>query len=147
MTILAIDDCPQALYELTKSLQAAFPQEKIIAFAKALFALQYAYNHPKEIGLVFSAMNMRQMDGITLAQSMQKHSPGIEIFFLVQTESRELEAVAKQHGNGTCLIRPITIEKIKEATAFLYEPCQWEAESCENGCNWGWCNHREKKRG
>lgn len=133
MTILAIDDNPESLGELADTLQTVFPQETIVAFGSPLFALQYACNHPKEIGLVFSAMTMRRMDGITLAQSIKNYAPGAAIFFMVQTENVELAEIAKQHGNGTCLPRPITVERIQQATSFLQEPCPWEDENCEEG--------------
>lgn len=145
MTILAIDENTEMLKVLADNLQAAFPQETIAAFGSPLFALQYACNHPKEIGLVFSAMTMRLMDGITLAQSMKTYAPGAAMFFMVQAENSELSAIARQHGNGTCLPRPVTIAGIQQATSFLQEPCQWEDENCEEGCLWKWCEHRKRK--
>ena len=126
MTILAVDDCPDALTELKKNLQMVFPQETVVAFKGALFAPQYVCRHPKEIGLTFSAM-------------------GAANYFVVQTENSELAAIAKQHGNGTCLPRPITVESIRQATSFLHEPCQWEVEECEEGCLCEWCEHRKRK--
>ncbi len=145
MTILVIDDKPEALKELVDNLQAVFPLESIVAFGGELFALQYAFQHPREIGLVFTAMIMRRMDGITVANSVKKTSPGAVIFFMVQEENSELSIIAKQRGNGTCLPRPITVESIRLATGFLQEPCQWENENCEEGCLWGWCEHRTRK--
>lgn len=145
MKILAIDEQPEALKEMTDHLQAAFPQETIAAFGSPLFALQYAGQHPEEIGLVFSAIAMRQMDGITLAQSMKNYAPGAVIYFAVETENSELAEIAKQHGNGSCLPKPITVERIRKATEWLHEPCQWEDEKCEEGCLWKWCEHRTRK--
>lgn len=145
MTILAIDENAEMLRELADTLQAVFPQETVVAFGFPLFALQYASQHPKEIGLVFSAMTIRQMDGITLANGVKKYSPGVTIFFMVQTENSELAAIAKQHCNGNCLPRPVTVESIRQATGFLQEPCPWEDENCEEGCLWEWCEHRKCK--
>lgn len=145
MTILAVDDHPEALKELTENLQAVFPEETIAAFGEPLFALQFAAQHPKEIGLVFSSMVMRRVDGLELSKSLQRYSPGAIIYFLIQTENSELAAIAKQHGNGTCLPRPITADAIREATSFLQEPCPWKDENCQEGCLWEWCEDKKQK--
>lgn len=145
MTILAVDDKPDALKELADNLQVVFSQESIVAFGEGLFALQYAARHPKEIALVFTAMTMRRMDGITLANSVKKGSPGAAIFFVVQEENCELSAIARQHGNGICLPRPVTAEQIRAATAWLHEPCPWNYEDCEEGCLWEWCVYKRHK--
>lgn len=80
MTMLAIDDKPEALRELAENLQVVFPQETIAAFAPALQALQYAFQYSKKIGLVFTAMPMKRMDGIALANSVKRVSPGAAAF-------------------------------------------------------------------
>lgn len=145
MTILAIDDNAESIKELADNLQAAFPQETIASFGSPLFALQYAYDHPEEIALVFTAIVMRHADGLEIAMALRKSSPGAAIFFVVQAENSELAAIAEQYGNGTCLPRPITVETIQQATSFLQEPCPWEDEFCEVGCVWKWCEHRQRK--
>ena len=145
MTILAVDENPEAVKKLAKNLAVAFPQETIVTFEKSLFALQYVMHHPREIGLLFAAIAMHHVDGIELSRSLQKCSPGAAIFFLVDTDSWELAAIARQHGNGTCLPRPVTVEAIREATGFLNEPCLMEDENCEEGCLWEWCEHKLQK--
>lgn len=120
MAILAVDENLVALKELTENLQATFPQDTITAFKDPLFALQYAYNHPKEIRLVFSAIAMRHADGLELAKAIQKTSPGAITFFTVETDSWELAAIARQYGGGVCIKKPVTVEKLQEATCFLY---------------------------
>lgn len=131
--ILAVDDKPEELKALVDNLQAVFPQESVAAFGGALFALQYVFRHPKEIGLVFTAMTMRMMDGITVANSVAKSSPGAAIFFMVQEENSELSAIAKQHGNGNCLSKPVTVESIRQAASSLQEALPWEDEDCDKG--------------
>ena len=144
MTILAVDNDAVALRELVAYLQTTLPQENIVSFDEALLALHYAANHPKEIGLLFSAIVMRNLDGIALAKSVQIYSPGAAIYYTVQSDSPELSAVARQHGNGECLLKPVTAEAIEGATRFLFEPCILEDECCEAGCLSEWCEHKCK---
>ena len=133
MTIMAVDGDPKALANLERNLRIAFPQELIVTFRGPLAAIQYTNDHLREIALVFSTVLLPCLDGLEFAKCLHRASPSISIFFTVQSASHELIAILKQHGDGRCLLKPVTVEAIREVTSFLDDPYPCEDDGCEEG--------------
>ena len=79
MTILAVDDEKLALASLTEQLAQVLPEAQIIALRKPSEALAAVREQPCE--LAFLDIEMREMDGITLAKRIKRMYPQTNIIF------------------------------------------------------------------
>ncbi len=109
MTILAVDNYIHRLNQLTADLRLVFPGERVIGFTDPLLAAQYGFNNP--VDLLFSEINMRGMDGLTLSKGIHKQNGHMRVIF-TSDEDEHTQAIEDKIIAG-CLTRPVTEKSIR----------------------------------
>lgn len=122
MTILAVDDEKLALASLTEQLAQVLPEAQIIACRKPSEALATVREQPCE--LAFLDIEMREMDGITLAKRIKRMYPQTNIIFTTGYSEYGMEAFSL-HASGY-LLKPVSTEQIREELDNLRHPIQLE---------------------
>ncbi|MDD6037306.1 MAG: response regulator [bacterium] len=122
MTVLAVDDEKFALAAIEGLLKAALPEAEILSFRKPSEALAAIREQPCEIA--FLDIEMREMDGITLAKRIKRLYPQTNIIFTTGYSEYGTEAFSL-HASGY-LMKPISLEQIKEELDNLRHPVQMQ---------------------
>ena len=120
MRILALDDEKIALEGLVKSIREAEPTAEVLGFKKASEAMEYFQHNPCDI--VFLDIQMRSVNGVTLAKEMKLLHPQVNIIFATGY-SDYLEAAFAMHASGY-LIKPITTKKVRAELDDLRHPVE-----------------------
>lgn len=118
--ILVVDDERMALESAMKEIHSAVEGMKaeIRGFRRASEALVCAKE--KQFDIAFLDMEMREMNGLTLAEKLKETNPQINIIF--NTGYAEFaENAFRIHASGYCL-KPVTAEKIKNEMKNLRYP-------------------------
>ena len=118
MKILAVDDEKLALDGLVRAIRAAAPEAEVFGFRDPAEALRCAEKNP--LYAVFLDIEMRGMDGITLAKQLLQAEPKTNIVFI----SRNLDYTSdawKIHASGYVLM-PLTADKIRSEIENLRYP-------------------------
>ena len=117
MTILAVDDEKLALEGLMRSIRAAAPEADVRGFRDPEEALRFAETIP--LYAVFLDIEMRGMDGITLAKQLLQTEPKTNIIFTTgygEYAGRAFDL----HASGY-IMKPVTEEKVRrELSALRY---------------------------
>lgn len=79
MKILAVDDEKKALENLIEAITVSAPNAEVFGFRKAAEALEYVVKEGADVA--FLDIQMRDMDGITLAKKIKGVNPRINIVF------------------------------------------------------------------
>ena len=111
MTVVCVDDHPIMLSGLTKNVQQLLPNASIGAFGSADEALGFA----KENGCddLISEIELCGVDGLTLAKSVKKMNPKVNIiFFTVCDEKERAKEVLKIKPSGY-LVKPAKKEQLE----------------------------------
>ena len=122
MNILLVDDETPALRELFDAVTAVLPDARILSFTKASEAMLCA--ETECIDIAFLDINMRFMDGITMAKKLQESYPFCNIIFCTGYTEYALDAL-----NIYCsgyLLKPISAEKVQTAVEHLRYPMSTE---------------------
>ena len=130
MNILLVDDEVPALRELTDAVSAVLPAVRLYGFTKASEAMKHA--ETVQIDLAFLDINMRFMDGITMAKKLLETYPGCNIIFCTGYTEYALDALGTYCS--AYLLKPITPEQVKDALAHLRHPLPEEAKRLELRC-------------
>lgn len=118
MTILAVDDEKLALAAIVEQLGQVLPEAQILAFRKPSEALAAVREQPCEIA--FLDIEMREMDGITLAKRIKRLYPQTNIIFTTGYSEYSTEAFSL-HASGY-LLKPVSTEQIEEELENLRHP-------------------------
>lgn len=122
MNVILVDDERLNLENLEYLMDIVLPNANRISFAKARQALEYIRDHP--IDIAFLDINMRGIDGITIAKALQDASPNANIIFCTGYTEYALDALGI-HCSGY-LLKPITETKVREALSHLRHPLEPE---------------------
>ncbi len=127
MVFLAVDDEPLLLNELVEALKGAEPEAEIAAFQKSHAALDYAKEH--RIDVAFLDINMRGIDGISLAKHLKVFHPNVNIIFC--TGYSEYYADAFKVKASGYLLKPIKAEAVREELDDLRRPVETKRTQVE----------------
>ena len=119
MKILAVDDEKLALDGLVRAIRAAAPEAEVFGFRDPAEALRCAETNA--LYAVFLDIEMRGMDGITLAKQLLQAEPKTNIIFTTgygEYAGRAFDI----HASGY-IMKPVTEEKVRaELSALRYRP-------------------------
>lgn len=122
MTILVVDDEKLALASIVEQITQVLPEAEILSFRKPTEALEAVREHPCEIA--FLDIEMREMDGITLAKRIKRLYPQTNIIFTTGYSEYSTEAFSL-HASGY-LLKPVETQQIREELDNLRHPVRLE---------------------
>ncbi len=128
MLFLAVDDEQLLLDELVRALKQAEPKAEIAAFQKSVEALNYAKGH--RVDIAFLDINMRGIDGISLAKHLKGLNPDVNIIFCTGYSDYYADAF-KVKASGY-LLKPITAEEVRKELDDLRRPLLPEYSEMES---------------
>lgn len=120
MKLLLVDDEPMVLELLKERVLKVLPDAVISDFSNAKAALLYAREHSFDIA--FLDINMRVIDGVTMAKELQALYPSINIIFCTGYTEYMQDAL-DMYCSGY-LLKPVTEEKIQTAISNLRYPVE-----------------------
>ena len=123
MTILAVDDEKPSLAAIVEELKQLFAEAQVLGFRKPTEALAAVQEQPCEIA--FLDIEMKEMDGITLAKRIKRLYPQTNIIFTTGYSEYSGEAFSL-HASGY-LMKPIFPEMIREELENLRHPVKMES--------------------
>ena len=123
MTILAVDDEKLELASLEEQIRILLPDAQVLAFRKPSEALEAVKEQPCDIA--FLDIEMKEMDGITLAKRIKRLHPDTNIIFTTGYSEYSGEAFAI-HASGY-LMKPIFADMIQEELDNLRHPIDRKA--------------------
>ena len=130
MNILLVDDEAPALRELVDTVSEVLPGEQIYSFLKAQEAMACA--ETTHVDLAFLDINMRFIDGITMAKKLERLYPKCNIIFCTGYTEYALDAL-EVYCSGY-LLKPITPEQIRNALEHLRYPLPQKKHRVELRC-------------
>lgn len=99
MTILCVDNTPIMLQSLKETATCAYPQADVQAFSSAETAWDYAQE--KGCDVLLCEINPPRLDGLFLAEKIQKIQPRVNIIFVtVCSESEYAKTVLRLKPSG-----------------------------------------------
>ena len=122
MRIIAVDDERIALAGLESILRRTMPQAETAAFRRVEEALAYAAH--TRVDVAFLDVRMREMNGLSLAERLQKTNPRINIIFVTGYDEYAREAISL-HASGY-ITKPVTLEKVCAELEALRFPVESE---------------------
>jgi YesN/AraC family two-component response regulator len=111
MTVVCVDDHPILLNGLSRNVRQLLPDASIVAFANA----DEAFGFAKENGcdVLISEIELCGVDGLTLAKSVKKLNPQVNIIFLTVFDEKEhAKEVLKIKPSGY-LVKPADLEQLE----------------------------------
>ncbi len=130
MNILLVDDEIPALSELNDAVATVLPKSQIYSFSKAKEAMDFSENTPVDIA--FLDINMRFLDGISMAKKILELYPSCNIVFCTGYTEYALDALGTYCSDY--LLKPISVEKVKTAIEHLRNPISPENPRLELKC-------------
>lgn len=118
MKIIAVDDEKIALQGLLSSIQKAAPSAAVYGFRYAIDAIAHMENDPCDVA--FLDIEMKGMNGVTVAQRLKEINPDVNVIFATGFGSYR-DAAFDLHASGY-LIKPITVEGVKRELDNLRRP-------------------------
>ena len=115
MNIIAVDDEKLSLEALVAAVQENLPNETINAFRRTAEAETFVGRHGCDIA--FLDIEMRDVNGITLAKRIQEINPKVNIVFV--TGYGDFTGEAFSLYASAYIMKPVTTEKIKKALETL----------------------------
>lgn len=120
MNILLVDDEQLSLENLEMIVSNVYPSANRAAFTKASKVLEYIQT--ASIDIAFLDIQMRGIDGLTIAKILKEHNPKVNILFCTGYSDYSLEAW--NLNSSGYLLKPITEEKVRNAVANLRYPVE-----------------------
>lgn len=130
--IFAVDDVPGVLQTLHDAIAEALPDAEILDFRRGQDALAAVTERGLRPSVVFSDIQMPDMNGLQLATAVRTASPNTRIIFVTAYTDYALEAW-RRHTHGY-LLKPVTAEDIREAVSHLPAPPESEPERLTVRC-------------
>lgn len=130
MNVLLVDDEMPALSELNDVVSAVMPNADIFKFLKAKEAMNFS--ETTRIDIAFLDINMRFLNGLTMANMLVKLYPTCNIIFCTAYTDYALDAM-----NTYCsdyLLKPVTPERVLVALKHLRYPVSNENHRVELRC-------------
>jgi two-component SAPR family response regulator len=118
MKVIAVDDDVLSLEIFEAQLQEISCISKLDAFTSPNKALAFAAENPVDVA--FLDINMRELDGITLAERLQAINAATRIVFITSHSEFALSA-HELHASGY-LIKPASLEKIEKTLDYILLP-------------------------
>lgn len=109
MTILTVDDEPNALHHLSKNVRSLLPDATVADFTDADAALEWAYSNDCDIA--FLDIELGRMNGIELGKRLKARNPKINLIFVTGYLEYAVSAYAL-HASGY-LAKPASLESIR----------------------------------
>lgn len=118
MNIILVDDEKLNLDNLEYVMDRVLPNAHRESFSKASQVLTYIQDHPVDIA--FLDIQMRGIDGITIAKCLQDRWPRANIIFCTGYSEYALDALDIHCSDY--LLKPVTEEKVKKTLDHLRYP-------------------------
>lgn len=122
MLIFAIDDEPKSLRLLHKAIAQAVPEAVIQDYPLGTAAVEAIRTQGLKPDIVFSDIQMPELDGLALAVRLKQLSPFSKIVFVTGYSEYSLEAF-RLHASGYVL-KPLEEGRIKEEIENAYAPIE-----------------------
>ncbi len=122
LNILLVDDERLNLDNLDYVLECVVPSAPRVGFYKASQALEYIQTHPVDVA--FLDINMRGIDGITMAKILQDINPNVNIIFCTGYSEYAMDALDLNFSGY--LMKPVTEDKVRKALENLRHPLEPE---------------------
>lgn len=122
MNIILVDDEKLNLDNLEYVVDRVLPGVHRESFSKASQVLPYVQEH--SVDIAFLDIQMRGIDGITIARLIQDHWPTANIIFCTGYSEYALDALDLNCSGY--LLKPVTEEKVRKALEHLRYPVQQE---------------------
>ena len=130
INVLLVDDEAAALSELYDAVSEALDGNRIFSFSKAKDAM--AFVKTTYIDIAFLDINMRFMDGITMARKIKELYPKCNIIFCTGYSEYALDALDTYCS--AYLLKPISSERMKTALMNLRYPLPEDTRRVEIRC-------------
>lgn len=114
MKIIVVHPDKTELVKIKKVLKALHPDYRIEEFTDPMLAFQYAFNHV-QIDALFTLIEMKRLDGFTLARMMREDKRKLSINFCSYDEHYRRDA--EKFGCDTFISLPMTLENLQTAEA------------------------------
>lgn len=118
MNIILVDDEKLNLDNLEYVVSRVLPDAHWVSFGKASQVLTYVQDHCVDIA--FLDIQMRGIDGITIAKCIQDHWPEANIIFCTGFSEYALDAL--DINCSGYLLKPVTEDKVRKALENLRHP-------------------------
>ena len=118
MHIIAVDDEPLALGLLVRSIQEACPDARISQFQSGQKAL--AFLEDDQCDVAFLDIQMRGLDGLTLAKRIKERNPRCNLIFVTGYSEYAGDALA-MHASGY-INKPVSAQAIRAELEDLRHP-------------------------
>lgn len=122
MLIFAIDDEPKSLRLLHKAIAQAAPEAIVQDYPLGTAAVDAIITQGLKPDIVFSDIQMPELDGLALAVRLKQLSPYSKIVFVTGYSEYSLEAF-RLHASGYVL-KPLQADRIKEEIESAYPPME-----------------------
>ena len=111
MTIVCVDDHPIMLKGLSQNIKSLLPDANINIFDSS----EEAYGFVKANGcdVLISEIEMRGIDGITLANKIKSINPEVNIIFLTVCDEKEHAREVLSIKPSGYLVKPASIEQLE----------------------------------
>lgn len=123
MIIIAVDDEKLMLSRLVRCIKEAKSDATVYEFRNGKEALAFAIDN--KVDVAFLDINMRGMDGLTLAKELNKLYDEINIIFCTGYDEYIGEAFREVRCNGY-ISKPVDVEQIREELSHLRIPMKEE---------------------
>ncbi len=122
MRILVLDDRMLLVKDIIRDVKKIRPEAECFGFHKESDALEFAKNHPLDVGLL--DINMPNMNGITVAKKLQQYHPKINLIFLTAYPEYALESY--DVFSSGFLVKPLEKDKLQK----LFDNLRYPIEDC-----------------
>jgi YesN/AraC family two-component response regulator len=111
MTIVCVDDHSVMLKGIKQSVEQILPEASIVAFSNADEALDFANENGCDI--LISEIELCGVDGLTLAKSVKKMNPQVNIIFLTVCDEKEYAREVFKIKPSGYLLKPVKKEQLE----------------------------------
>lgn len=122
MLIFAIDDEPKSLRYLHRAIAQAAPEADIQDYPLGTAAIEAIIEQKLRPDIVFSDIQMPELDGLALAVRLKQVSPYSKLVFVTGYSEYSLEAF-RLHAVGYVL-KPLEESRIREEIENIYPPIE-----------------------
>lgn len=130
MNLLLVDDEPIALRRLERMVSEVIPEGTCHCFTRAREAMVYAGK--EKVDIAFLDIQMKKLDGITMAKQLQQMYPRINIVFCTGYMGYAMEAHSI-YCSGY-LTKPFTAEQIRMVMEHLRYPIELQTANVRFRC-------------
>ena len=120
MLIFVIDDEPKSLRLLHKTVAAVVPEAEIMDFPLGTDAAEAMGIQGLCPDIVFTDIQMPELDGLELAVRIKRESPQTRIVFVTGYSEYALDAL-RLHANGY-ILKPLREDRIREEIEYAFPP-------------------------